>query len=115
MGLSQPNPHARWQGDPYCRAPFPWDEGAWNHEVLSLIRRLAHLKRTHPVLRLGGLLPLEAGKGVLAFKRRYRGQEVWAYFAPGGARITLPRGLDLLAGKEVEGEMEASYLLFQPL
>ncbi|WP_243089395.1 glycoside hydrolase family 13 protein [Thermus neutrinimicus] len=115
VGLSQPNPHARWQGDPYCRAPFPWDEGAWNHEVLSLIRRLAHLKRTHPVLRLGGLLPLEAGKGVLAFKRRYRGQEVWAFFAPGGARITLPRGLDLLAEKEVEGEMEASYLLFQPL
>ena len=84
-------------------------------EVLTLIRRLVKLKRTHPALRLGGLLPLEAGKGVLAFRRRYQGQEVWAFFAPKGTRLTLPRGLDLLTEREVEGEVEATYLLFQPL
>ncbi len=60
-------------------------------------------------------MPLGAGQGVLAFKRRHQGQEVWAFFAPEGARLTLPRGLDLLTEREVEGEVEASYLLFQPL
>jgi alpha-glucosidase len=115
VGLSQPNPYAKWQGDPYCRAPFPWEESAWNLEVLTLIRRLVKLKRTHPALRLGGLLPLEAGKGVLAFRRRYQGQEIWAFFAPEGARLTLPPGIDLIAEKEVAGEVETSFLLFQPV
>ncbi|GAA6742761.1 glycoside hydrolase family 13 protein [Thermus antranikianii] len=115
VGLSQPNPYAKWQGDPYCRAPFPWEESAWNLEVLTLIRRLVKLKRTHPALRLGGLLPLDAGKGVLAFKRRYQDQEIWAFFAPEGAKLTLPPGIDLIAEKEVAGEVEATFLLFQPV
>lgn len=115
VGLSQPNPYTKWQGDPYCRAPFPWDEKRWNREVLGFIGKLVHLKRTHPVLRLGGLLPSRANKEVLAFKRRYQGQEIWAFFAPEGARLTLPPGIDLIAEKEVAGEVETSFLLFQPV
>ncbi|KHG64531.1 maltodextrin glucosidase [Thermus sp. 2.9] len=115
VGLSQPNPYTLWKGDPYCRAPFPWDEGRWNREVLSFLKRLVALKKRHPALRRGGLLPLKAPPGVLAFRRRYGGQEVWAYFAPEGARLRLPRGVDLLRETEVEGEVEASLLLFQPL
>ncbi|AEV15401.1 Maltodextrin glucosidase [Thermus sp. CCB_US3_UF1] len=115
VGLSQANPHSLWRGDPYCRAPFPWDEGAWKREILSFVKRLVALKKRHPALRLGGLWPLKAPKGVLAFRRRYGGEEVWAFFAPQGARLRLPRGVDLLAGEEVGGEVEASHLLFQPL
>ncbi|GAA5336325.1 MULTISPECIES: glycoside hydrolase family 13 protein [Thermus] len=115
VGLSQPNPYGLWRGDPYCRAPFPWDEGLWNREIQAFLKRLVALKKRHPALRQGGLLPLPAPKGVLAFRRRYGGEEVWAFFAPEGARLALPRGVDLLTESEVEGEVEASYLLFQPL
>lgn len=115
VGLSQPNPYTLWQGDPYCRAPFPWDEALWNREALGFLRRLVRLKKTHPALRRGSLLPLKAPEGVLAFRRRYRGEEVWAFFAKEGARLRLPRGVDLLREEEVAGEVEAQYLLFQPL
>ncbi|TBH21282.1 glycoside hydrolase family 13 protein [Thermus thermamylovorans] len=114
VGLSQPNPYTLWQGDPYCRAPFPWDEALWNREVLGFVKRLARLKKTHPALRRGSLLPLKAPEGVLAFRRRYRGEEVWALFAKEGARLRLPRGVDLLREEEVAGEVEGQYLLFRP-
>jgi len=65
-------------------------------------------------LRLGGLLPLKAPPGVLAFRRRHRGREVWAFFAKEEVRLSLPRGVDLLSGREVAGEVEARYLLFEP-
>jgi len=67
------------------------------------------LKKTHPVLRLGGLLPLKAPPGVLAFRRRLGGREVFAYFAKEEARLSVPRGVDLLRGEEVE----ARYLLLE--
>jgi alpha-glucosidase len=115
VGLSQANPYGLWRGDPYCRAPFPWDEKLWNREIHAFLKRLVALKKRHPALRRGSLLPLPASKGTLAFRRRYGGEEVWAFFSPEGARLALPRGVDLLTGNEVEGEVEASYLLFQPL
>ncbi len=83
--------------------------------MLAFLKRLVRLKKTHPALRLGGLLPLEAPPGVLAFRRRHGGKEVWAYFAPQGVRLRLPRGVDLLSGEEVFGEVEVHHLLFQPL
>lgn len=114
VGLFQPNPYEVWRGDPYCRAPFPWDEALWDKDLLAFLRRLILLKKTHPALRLGGLLPLKAPGGVLAFRRRHRGREVWAFFAKEEARLSLPRGVDLLSGREVAGEVEARYLLFEP-
>ena len=114
VGLSQPNPYEVWRGDPYCRAPFPWDEALWDKDLLAFLRRLILLKKTHPALRLGGLLPLKAPPGVLAFRRRHRGKEVWAFFAKEEVRLSLPRGVDLLSGREVAGEVEARYLLFEP-
>jgi len=30
-------------------------------------------------------------------------------------RLSLPRGVDLLSGREVAGEVEARYLLLEPL
>jgi len=115
VGLSQPNPYEVWRGDPYCRAPFPWDEALWDKDLLAFLRRLILLKKTHPALRLGGLLPLKAPPGVLAFRRRHRGREVWAFFAKEEVRLSLPRGVDLLSGREVAGEVEARYLLLEPL
>jgi alpha-glucosidase len=115
IGLSQPNPYEVWAGDPYCRAPFPWDEAAWDRDLLRFLKRLVHLKKTHPALRQGGLLPLEAPEGVLAFRRRWRGKEVLAYFAEAGAKLRVPRGVDLLTPEEVAGEVEARYLLLEPV
>jgi glycosidase len=48
IGPSQPNPYEVWAGDPHCRAPFPWDEGSWDRDLLRFLKRLVHLKKTHP-------------------------------------------------------------------
>ncbi|WP_018460499.1 alpha-amylase family glycosyl hydrolase [Thermus oshimai] len=114
VGLSQPNPYGEWRGDPYCRAPFPWDESLWDKGLLAFIQRLVALKKGLLPLRQGSLLPLKAPKGVLAFRRRHGKEEVWAFFAPEGARLRLPRGEDLLTGEVLEGEVERSFLLFRP-
>ena len=103
------------EAHPYCRAPFPWDEAAWDRDLFRFLKRLVHLKKTQPVLRQGGLLPLEAPEGVLAFRRRLGQRKVWAYFANEGARLRVPRGVDLLTGQEVAGEVEARYLLLEPV
>jgi glycosidase len=115
IGLSQPNPYEVWAGDPHCRAPSPWDEGSWDRDLLRFLKRLVHLKKTHPALRQGGLLPLRASEGVLAFRWRWRGKEVLAYFAEAGAKLSVPRGVDLLTGQEVAGEVEARYPLLEPV
>ncbi len=114
IGLSQTNPYEAWAGDPYCRAPFPWEESLWDRDLLRFFQRLIRLKKTHPVLRQGGLLPLKAPPGVLAFRRRLGEKEVWAFFAPQGASLRLPPGRDLLREEEVEGEVGFTYLLLEP-
>ncbi len=57
VGLSQPNPYGVWRGDPYCRAPFPWDEALWDRDLLAFLRRLVRLKKTHPSSGLVGSSP----------------------------------------------------------
>ncbi|KGQ21958.1 alpha-amylase family glycosyl hydrolase [Thermus filiformis] len=115
IGLSQANPYSDWRGDPYCRGTFPWDRSRWNLALLDWVRRLVALKRSEPALRRGGLLPLSAPPGVLAFRRRYQGEEVWVYASPDPFRLDLPPGTDLLSGRPVQGRLEAEgLLLFKP-
>jgi alpha-glucosidase len=115
IGLSQKNPYDRWMGDPLNRAPFPWDEGRWNRDLLAHVRRLVALKKRLPALRYGALRPLSAPPGVLAFRRVWRGEEVWVFAGPGPYRVRLPRGSDLLSGAALAGETEAEgLLLFLP-
>lgn len=57
--------------DPDNRRPMNWDEGAWDTGTLSLIRRLAALRRDHRALCEGGYLPLPqpGAPALLAFAR----------------------------------------------
>ena len=115
IGLDQANGYQDFRGDPMCRGTFPWDRNAWDLELRDHLRFLIGLRRSMAVLRRGGLAPLpstdpDAGgpaypPRVLAYRRRYQGDEVWAFAAPEPATVRLPPCRDLLdGGKAVAGE-----------
>jgi alpha-glucosidase len=115
IGMSQANAYDDFRGDPLCRATFPWDRSVWDHELRDFIRSMIRLRRSTPALRRGGLAPLPPGRPqsgtpayprqVLAFRRRYQGDEVWVFAAPEPATIRLPAARDLLSGdREIDGE-----------
>lgn len=57
-------------GDPHCRAAFPWhDEESWDRELLAHYRRATALRHRHPVLRSGRFRQLYAAGEVYAFAR----------------------------------------------
>ena len=55
--------------DPECRQPFPWDPGKWNQDLLSFVKSLTALRKSHDVLRHGAYARLYSADGVYAFKR----------------------------------------------
>lgn len=103
IALDQTNPYEVWNGDPMCRGPFPWDESRWNREVLEWTKGLIRLRKGTPALRRGGLSPLEAPAGAIAYKRVYQGQEVWVYAAPTRISLELPPSQNLLSGESAGG------------
>jgi alpha-glucosidase len=105
IALNQSNPYGVWNGDPMCRGTFPWDESKWNQDVLEWTRRLIHLRKNTPALRRGGLLPLEAPTGAIAYKRVYQGEEVWVYAAPTRVSLELPPSQNLLSGEKANGKI----------
>lgn len=52
-----------------CRAPFPWDEGTWDHEQLAATRALIAARRSDPALMGGGLRWLDASAESITFAR----------------------------------------------
>ncbi|PNY79643.1 alpha-amylase family glycosyl hydrolase [Deinococcus koreensis] len=65
IGLSQPH------GDSmnYARATFPWEESAWNRELLEGVRRLVQLRRSLPALQRGSLRFVGVGEHSFALLR----------------------------------------------
>jgi alpha-glucosidase len=55
--------------DPFCRAPFPWDQACWNGELLAHTQQLARLRQQSPALRRGALQVLQAEGDTLVFVR----------------------------------------------
>jgi alpha-glucosidase len=55
--------------DPFCRAPFPWDQAHWNGELLAHTQQLARLRQQSPALRRGALQLLYAQGESLVFVR----------------------------------------------
>ncbi len=62
--------------DPDCRAPFPWDEAVWDHDLRNAIRTYTHLRLKHPVLRTGEFEPVFAQGAYLAFLRYLEGEQL---------------------------------------
>ncbi|WP_287409654.1 glycoside hydrolase family 13 protein [Oceanithermus sp.] len=116
IGLDQANPYDEWRGDPMNRGTFPWEPERWNQDVRGWVRRLVRLRRERAELSRGGLLPLAGPEGALAYRRRYRGRELWVLAAPEPVRWRLPRARELVADREVEGELEwQGTLVLEPL
>jgi len=57
--------------DPACRKGFPWDESAWNMELLSYTKELIALRRDNPVLRHGSYKRLFSEGHAFAFAREF--------------------------------------------
>lgn len=77
--------------DPDCRRPFPWDERAWNSELLAHYRRLIALRRSSRALQEGAYLTLAASGDAFAFARFLAGEVVVAAINRAQtATVTLP-------------------------
>ena len=51
------------------RQPFPWDESAWDHDLLATYRELIALRRSVDALRRGGMRFVAASDDAIAFVR----------------------------------------------
>ncbi|HYL41651.1 MAG TPA: alpha-amylase family glycosyl hydrolase, partial [Candidatus Binatus sp.] len=56
--------------DPDNRRAMPWDEAAWDHDLLAFVRAAYATRRAEPLLRHGELEILVAAGQGLAFERR---------------------------------------------
>lgn len=58
--------------DPDCRRAFPWDEKAWDQDLLAYFRACIRIRTGNPALRTGEWRILSAGRGVVSYERRLR-------------------------------------------
>lgn len=108
--------------DPDNRRPFPWDPARWRQELLGPLRRLAHLRRRHPALAMGGYRTLLAEGDALAFVRELDGDAVLTVIhrRGGGLRLDshalgLPqRWTDVLSGEVLEAAADGTLEVLLP-
>jgi alpha-glucosidase len=55
--------------DPFCRAPFPWDETQWDTGLLETVKKLVKARRSSLALRQGSLVWLTHTQDSIAFAR----------------------------------------------
>jgi cyclomaltodextrinase len=55
--------------DPENRAPFPWDESKWDHDLRDTFKTYTHLRMAHSVLRTGEFVPVYAQDRTIAYLR----------------------------------------------
>lgn len=61
----------RGEGDPQCRACFPWDRSQWDSELHGFFKSIIAMRRSHAVLRDGDfrLLHADGATNLLAYAR----------------------------------------------
>jgi cyclomaltodextrinase / maltogenic alpha-amylase / neopullulanase len=59
--------------DPDCRRAFPWDEQAWDKDLLAFVKAATALRHAQPALRHGAFELLAAESGVVAYGRALAG------------------------------------------
>jgi cyclomaltodextrinase len=67
----------RGEMDPGCRAGFPIDRGAWDHDTLHTVRELIALRRDHVALRRGSWRRLARDERVHAFAMEHADERAW--------------------------------------
>ncbi len=55
--------------DPFCRAPFPWDETQWDKSLQGDVRALIAARRSNPSLQRGALVWLQTTADSLVYAR----------------------------------------------
>ena len=75
--------------DPDCRRGMPWDDSAWNRDLLATLTTLTRLRHKHPALRRGDFEILYARDRVLAIKRTVESNTVVITLNAGAAPATI--------------------------
>lgn len=78
--------------EPENRAPFPWDESVWDHDLRKAIMSYIHIRHENPVLRTGEYVPVFAEGRHLAYLRHLEGQRMLVVINAGNAgwELNLP-------------------------
>jgi neopullulanase len=70
--------------EPENRAPFPWDESCWAHDLRKSVKTYAHIRQQHQVLRTGEYVPLYAAGRQLLVLRHLEGTRMLIAFNADG-------------------------------
>jgi cyclomaltodextrinase / maltogenic alpha-amylase / neopullulanase len=91
--------------DPDCRRSFPWDDSAWDKELLAYFKHCIALRKAHPALRQGEYISLSAGENSYAYLRRL-GDSVFIIALNTSnqpEKLTIPCGSHLPEGSHLTG------------
>ena len=90
--------------DPENRAPFPWDESQWDHDLRDAIKTYTHIRLENPVLRTGEYVPVFAEGRRFAFVRHLEGKRMLVAFNAGEGKwkLNLPVNSHLEDGTLLE-------------
>ncbi len=90
--------------EPENRAPFPWDESQWDHDLRKAFKTYIHIRNAHPVLRTGEYVPLFAEGRRLVILRHLEGQRMLVAINAGGSpwELNIPLEGQLPDGARVE-------------
>ena len=80
--------------DPENRAPFPWDESSWDHELRKDFKKFIRIRNENKVLRTGEYVPVYAEGRRLAFLRHLEGQRMLVTINAGEGNWDLDIQLD---------------------
>lgn len=75
--------------EPASRGAFPWDQSAWDTDVLEFVRSTIRLRKAYPALRRGTYQTLLAAGDQYAFERSYQGQRLVMAFNTSSDESTL--------------------------
>lgn len=85
--------------DPDCRRAFPWDESAWNHELLSFVREAIRVRREHAALRGAELTSVAVDGSAVAIRRGSGPDAALVAVNAGDESAELPLPGDLAGGR----------------
>jgi len=80
--------------DPENRAPFPWDESRWDHNLLNDFKKFIGIRNENQILRTGEYVPIYSEGRQLAFLRHLEGQRMLVAINAGDANWDLNISLD---------------------